>query len=575
MSDAPVTMNKASADTKTGAGGRLFGIAKVSAVTALALPVADMIGTGVFTSLGFQVPHIGFDGSPVPGLTSGFALLMLWVVGGIAAMCGALAYSELAAAFPRDGGEYNFLSRAFHPAVGFLSGWISATIGFAAPVAVAAMAFGGYFKEVVPGAPPGLLGLGVTIAVSLVHFSGTQRGSILQNVSTFLKLGLIIFLIVAGLIWGQPQDISLLPSHDGAGQMYSASFAISLVYVLYAFSGWNAATYIAGDVKDAPRNLPRSIIVALSIVTLLYVALNAVFLYRAPISELAGKVEVASIAGEHIFGDAGGRIVAALICVGLVSSISAMMWIGPRVTMVMGQDIPLLRAFARTSGAGVPTNALLFQLGVACVLMLTQSFEKAVNFIGFALTLSSFTTVLGLIVLRFRLPDLPRPYKAWGYPVTPFMFLAVTAFVLVYQAMNWPVQSGLSFSATMAGLLVYGLSVKFGGASAADIFSFRGRITRDSFWITILGLIGLSVGLGILAVLSERIEAYVALFLIFIPLTWTAAATYVKRWHDANISGWYILLSLIPIVNIGALVACGICKGTEGPNMYGPDPMRR
>ena len=379
---------------------------KVSAITALALPVADMIGTGVFTSLGFQAINI----------TSGFSLLMLWVVGGIVAMCGALSYSELAAAFPRDGGEYNFLSRVFHPAVGFLSGWISATVGFAAPVAVAAMAFGGYFGGVIPGAPPLLLGLGVTIAVSLVHLYGTHSGSILQNASTFLKLGLILFLIFAGMIWGQPQPISFLPSSEDLGHLTGAPFAISLVYVLYAYSGWNAATYIAGDVKDAPRNLPRSIVGALFIVTVLYVALNAVFLYKAPIGELAGKVEVGLIVGQHIFGAAGAKIVAALICVGLVSSISAMMWIGPRVTMVMGQDIPLLGAFAKTSPTGVPINALLFQLVVACLLMLTQSFEAVVNFIGFALTLSSFTAVLGVIVLRFRQAGLAKALQGLGLP---------------------------------------------------------------------------------------------------------------------------------------------------------------
>src|SRR5271157_143494 len=178
MSDSSITMEDT---TPNGAGGlqARLDLRKVSAVTALALAVADMIGTGVFTSLGFQVRDI----------PSGFSLLMLWVVGGVVAMCGALSYSELAAAFPRSGGEYNFLSRTFHPAVGFLAGWISATVGFAAPVALAAMAFGQYFAGIVPGAPEIALGLGVTVLVSLVHLSGTHRGSVLQNITTFMKLG--------------------------------------------------------------------------------------------------------------------------------------------------------------------------------------------------------------------------------------------------------------------------------------------------------------------------------------------------------------------------------------------------
>jgi APA family basic amino acid/polyamine antiporter len=450
MSDASAAIQEPAPDNATAVRARLFEIPKVSAVTALTLAVADMIGTGVFTSLGFQVRDI----------PSGFSLLMLWVVGGVVAMCGALSYSELAAAFPRSGGEYNFLSRTFHPAIGFLAGWISATVGFAAPVALAAMAFGQYFAGVVPGAPAALLGLGVTILVTLVHLSGNQRGAVLQNISTFMKLGLITVLIVAGFAWGQPQNISFFPSAADAGYITGAPFAIGLVFVLYAYSGWNAATYIAGEIDDPHRNLPRSIIASLVIVTGLYMLLNAVFLYTTPIEELRGQLDVGLIAGRHIFGDAGGRLVAALICVGLVSSISAMMWIGPRVTMVMGEDIPLLEVFSRKTKNGVPATALLFQLAVVAALMLTQSFEAVLDFIQFALTFSSFLTVLGVIVLRYRQPDLPRPYKAWGYPVTPFIFLAVTLFVLSHLATVRPVQSLASFCTMLAGFLLYAISVR-------------------------------------------------------------------------------------------------------------------
>jgi basic amino acid/polyamine antiporter, APA family len=437
---------------------RLFDLPKVSGVTALALAVADMIGTGVFTSLGFQVRDI----------PTGFSLMMLWVVGGVVALCGALSYSELAAAFPRSGGEYNFLSRTFHPAVGFLAGWVSATVGFAAPVALAAMAFGQYCAGVVPGAPVLVLGLGVTWLISLVHLTGVRRGSVLQNTSTFVKLGLIAVLIVAGFVWGNPQPISFAPSAADLGYIAGAPFAISLVFVLYAYSGWNAATYIAGEIKDPQRNLPRSIIAALLIVTGLYVALNAVFLYTTPIQELAGQLDVGLIAGRHIFGNAGGRIVAALICIGLVSSISAMMWVGPRVTMVMGEDISLLRIFSKTASNGVPYVAVLFQLAVVTALLLTQSFEAVLDFIQFSLTFCSFLTVLGVIVLRYRRPDLPRPYRAWGYPITPVLFLGVTLFVLVHLVTDRPLQSLASLATMLAGLVVYGISVKHRRAASQE-----------------------------------------------------------------------------------------------------------
>jgi len=447
MSDSSITMEDT---TPNGAGGlqARLDLRKVSALTATALAVADMIGTGVFTSLGFQVRDI-----PSP-----FSLAMLWIVGGLVALCGALSYSELAAAFPRSGGEYNYLSRAFRPAIGFMAGWISATVGFAAPVALAAMAFGQYFAGVVPGAPVLALGIGITWLVSMVHLFGIHTGSALQNISTFIKLGLIVALIAAGLLVGDPQPISFAPSAADIGAITGAPFAISLVFVLYSYSGWNAATYIAGEIKDPERNLPLSILTAVLIVTVLYVALNAIFLYTTPVSELAGQIDVGLIAGRHIFGEAGGLIVASLICIGLISSISAMMWVGPRVTMVMGEDNSMLEVFSRTAKNGVPVNALVLQLLVVTVLLLTQSFEAVLDFIQFSLTFCSFLTVLGVIVLRYRQPYLRRPYRAWAYPLTPFLFLAVTGFVLGHLLIERPLQSVASLFTMMVGLLIYALS---------------------------------------------------------------------------------------------------------------------
>ncbi len=450
MSDASVTVEETPGGAGDEFGARPFDSPKVSALTATAIAVADMVGTGVFTSLGFQVRDI----------PSGFSLLMLWVVGGVVALCGALSYAELAAAFPRSGGEYNFLSRAFRPALGFMAGWISATVGFAAPVALAAMAFGQYFAGVVPGAPAVALGLGVTCLVSLVHLYGIQSGSLLQNVSTLVKLGLIAILILAGLASSDIQPISFAPTAADIGYIAGAPFAISLVFVLYAYSGWNAATYIAGEIHDPQRNLPRSILAAVLIVVALYVALNATFLRVAPLSELAGQIDVGLIAGRHIFGEDGGRFVAAFICIGLVSSISAMMWIGPRVTMTMGEDNPTLRVFAQKSENGVPVNALLFQLLVSTLLLFTQSFEAVLDFIQFALTACSFLTVLGVIALRRSQPRLRRPYLAWGYPFTPYVFLAVTGFVLLHLVIERPLQSLASVLTMMAGLLIYALSEK-------------------------------------------------------------------------------------------------------------------
>lgn len=435
---------------------------KISAFTATAIAVADMVGIGVFTSLGFQVIDI----------TSGFSILMLWAIGGIVVMAGALSYCELATAFPRAGGEYNYLSRVFHPAVGFLAGWISATVGFAAPVALAAMAFGKYFVGALPGEPVHVLGLdinwltglphvvygfAVVGIVTLVHLSGIRLSSTFHNVSTLIKVALIVGLIIAGLFFAEHQPISFMPSGLDFDQMTSVPFAVGLVYVLYSYSGWNAPTYIADEVRDPERNLPISMISALSIVIVLYMVLNAVFLLTTPIAAMKGQLDVARVAGEHILGPWGGPAVGGLICFGLIATISAMMWIGPRVTMAIGQDIAALGIFARKTSRGVPAVALLLQAGVTSVLLATQSFEAVLNFIQFSLILSSFVTVLGVIVLRIKRPDLPRPYRVWGYPITPFIFLAVTLYVLYFQIDQRPTESLAGFLTMMAGLVIYAI----------------------------------------------------------------------------------------------------------------------
>ena len=404
------------------------------------------------------MPWVTATAIVVADISSGFSLLLLWVVGGVAAICGAFCYAELATMLPRSSGEYNFLRRIYHPAFGFVAGWLSATVGFAAPIALAAMAFGSYFQSIVPGAPPLPLGLAVTWLAALAHLRGVRFGGAYHNVWTALKLALIVVFIIAGFSFGDTQPVSFAPSRGDLAYVTGAPFAISLVFVMYSYSGWNAATYIADELRDPSRNLPRALFAGTTIVIILYVLLNAVFLITTPMRELAGQLDVAIVAGRHVFGTLGGRIVGGLICLGLISSISAMTWIGPRVTMIMGEDMPLLRLFARKSRNGVPAVAIVFQLLVANLLLLTQSFEAVLDFIQFSLTFCSFFAVLGLIKMRITHPDLPRPYRAWGYPVTPLIFLSVTLFMMYYLVTNRPLQSLAGFAMMSAGLLLYYIS---------------------------------------------------------------------------------------------------------------------
>jgi basic amino acid/polyamine antiporter, APA family len=453
--------------TDSAPGGLSAG--KVSLVTAIAIVVADTVGVGVFTSLGFQVTDI----------TSGFSLLLLWVVGGVVAICGAFCYAELAAMLPRSSGEYNFLRRIYHPAFGFVAGWLSATVGFAAPIALAAMAFGSYFTSAAPGLPPRLLGLPIsnwpltlglamTWLATLVHLGGVRFGGLYHNAWTALKLALIVSFIIAGFVLGDTQGISFAPSAVDLTHIAGAPFAISLVFVMYSYSGWNAATYIGDELHDPARNLPRALFFGTAIVIVLYVALNAVFLTTTPMKELAGQLDVAIVAGKHIFGGLGGRIMGGLICLGLVSSVSAMTWIGPRVTMTMGEDLPLLRVFAKKSKQGVPAVAIIFQLLVSNLLLLTQSFEAVLDFIQFSLTFCSFFAVLGVIKMRITHPLLARPYRAWGYPVTPLIFLSVTLFMMYYLVVNRPLQSLAGVAMMSAGLVIYYLSRPVSDVSASD-----------------------------------------------------------------------------------------------------------
>ncbi len=423
---------------------------RISGLTATSIVIANMIGTGIFTSLGFQVGD----------LPSGFAIMMLWLVGGVCAMCGALCYAELATALPRSGGEYHFLGRIYHPALGFMAGWISATAGFAAPVALAAMAFGNYMTGVLPGVSPLLASLAVVWLATPLLLGDTKLGSGFQNATTVLKVVLILGVIVAGLCAGHSQAMSFLPQAGDGGLIVSAPFAVSLVYVMFAYSGWNASTYIAGEVRNPARVLLLSVGLGTLLVMGLYLAVNAVFMRSTPLAEMTGKVEVALTAGPYLFGAAGTKIMATLICLGLVSTISAMMWIGPRVMVVMGEDLRGLRWFAGKSRQGTPVRATLAQFGLVNLFLLTSSFEQVINSAMFILQLCSFLTVLGVFVLRRRQPDLARPYRTWGYPVTPLVFLAVSAWMLWHLLCSKPVESMIGLGTGVLGLILYWISAK-------------------------------------------------------------------------------------------------------------------
>ncbi|GAB3830949.1 APC family permease [Hymenobacter jeollabukensis] len=419
---------------------------KIGFYTGVAIVVANMVGTGVFTSLGFQVL----------GTHSGFALLMLWLVGGIIALCGALCYGELAAALPRSGGEYHYLSRIYHPSVGFLSGWVSATVGFAAPTALAAIALGSYAQSVWPEVHANLLSLAVVVLITAVHLISSRVGSRFQVVVTVLKVSLLTLFIGAGLL-AEPQPLRFAPAAADWRELLTPAFAVSLIYVSYAYSGWNAAVYMAGEVDQPQRNLPRILLTGTALVALLYVVLNYVFLRTTPLAVLAGQLEVGFLSANQIFGVAVGKFMGAAIAGLLVSTVSSMIFAGPRIIQTMGEDLPALHWLAHRSRHGLPVRATLFQALLTVVFIVSGTFEQVLLYAGFVLNLFTFLTVLGLFVLRFRQPELPRPYRTWGYPFTPLLFLLLNGWTLVFLLRDKREESLLGLGTVLAGLVVYAI----------------------------------------------------------------------------------------------------------------------
>jgi basic amino acid/polyamine antiporter, APA family len=415
----------------------------VGLATCTSLVVANMVGTGIFTSLGFQVGEI----------PSRPAILVLWGLGGLLALCGALCYAELSAALPRSGGEYHFLGQIYHPALGFMAGVVSIVVGFAAPMALSAMAFGSYLHGLFPGVQPLAASVAVVVLVSLIHLHDLRLSSVFQIFFTGLKIALVLFLIAAFFNAPASTPSAAAPWTD---YMLTAPFAVSLMFTLYAYTGWNAATYILGEVRTPGRIIPFALAAGTLAVMALYLGLNAAMLHAAPAGALAGQLNVAQVAAQGVFGQGGGRLVAGIIALGLISSISAMAWAGPRVAMVIGEDHPHAFGWLRwRTAAGIPAAAVLGQSLLTLLLLFTSAFEQVLVYTQFSLLTCSFLTVSGVIVYRFTQPDLPRPFRVPLYPLTPLLFLAISAFALIDTAAAKPSEALLGALTLLGGLGIY------------------------------------------------------------------------------------------------------------------------
>lgn len=420
---------------------------KFGLMTASAFVVANMVGTGVFTSLGFQL-----------AATDNFVAIMgLWLLGGIIALCGALVYGELSSVLPRSGGEYHFIGSLYSPMLGFLAGWISLVVGFAAPVALSCMAFSSYAGTFLPWLSPKMLAITVLSVITLLHTFSLRLSGNLQGILTIVKIVVIILFILLGLVLpGNRQPIvSESLRTFSPGDILSTGFAVSIIWVYYAYSGWNASAYIVDDIRDPQHNLPRSLLYSTLFVTVLYMLLNAVFLISTPAEELTGQVEVGLICAKHIFGTGPGNLMGAIIALLLLSSISSMAFIGPRVSYRMGEEHRLLRFLTRKRGADIPISALIFQYVLSLVMILTGSFKFLTEYTGILLSLSSLMTVAGLFIHRKRHPGMKRPFRTPLYPLTPILFCIPILFSLFYLFRSNFLNLAISGGTLLVGIILY------------------------------------------------------------------------------------------------------------------------
>jgi len=420
--------------------------------------IANMIGAGIFTTSGLLMS----------GLNNPVLMLVLWGIGGIIALCGALSYGELGAAMPGAGGEYLFLSRLYHPVFGFLSGWVSFVVGFSAPIAASAMGFSEYFLRAIPAFPEWLSGAGImnekitgkliSISVILIftfiHYRGIKTGARVQNVLTVLKVLLILVLIFAGLMSGKGDTANF-----SRGNIINPGFAgwktigLSLMWIMFAYSGWNASTYIGSEIKNPSKILPRSLIYGTGIVMLLYLALNSLYIYGINPEEMKDVISVGGLAMGNLFGKSAEVLFSLLIAFALFSSLSAFIIIGPRVYYSMAKDGLFFKSVAKIHPKfRVPANSILLQCLIAVILVLSGSFEQVLTYMGFALGIFPVMTVIGIWKLRRKEPEALR---LKGFPVTQIIYAGAGILILILSFLERPIESSIALLTVLVGIPAY------------------------------------------------------------------------------------------------------------------------
>jgi APA family basic amino acid/polyamine antiporter len=437
---------------------------RLGPLDAAAIIVSNVIGGGIL----FTPPQVAVL---VPG-----ALLFLstWVAGGALAFAGAMAYAELAALRPRAGGEYVYLRQAFGPLAAFLTGWTSFIAGFTGAMATSAVVFAFYLGRFIPAAGnsapfltvpivPDTLALSfspqTTVAVALIagmawiHRRGVGPGRIVGNVLASLKVTAFVLFVAGGFALGAGDVANMV----AAAPVAPANWFAALIPVMFTYSGWNAASYVAEEVRDAGRNVPRALALGTATVVAIYLALNALYIYVIPLNELATvNASVLDLVADRLLGPSAGNIMGVVALVSLSASISAMTFAGPRVYFAMARDGLFLPSAGHVHPRfKTPGVAIVAQAIWASLLVLSAQADALVNYTGFAIVLFSGVAVIALFVLRRREPDAPRPFRAWGYPWVPGLYVVASVFILGNGLVQNPGPTGAGVLVIAAGFPVY------------------------------------------------------------------------------------------------------------------------
>jgi APA family basic amino acid/polyamine antiporter len=450
---------------------------EIGLFSATALVIATMIGTGIFMTPGFIIQELG----------NPYVMLFCWLVGGLFALCGALCYGELGAIFPKAGGEYVFLRESFGKCMGFLSGWISLIVGFSAPIAAGAVAFAAYVfnalsfsndfvitlslwgNSIIIISYPNILASVVIIILSLLHYYSLNIGVLVQNALTVFKIALILVFIAAGL-WAGSGSVEHFSESLTVTSLFKGDFAVSLIFVSYTYFGWNAAAYLGSEIKNPTKNIPLALIAGTFLVICLYLLLNIVYIYALTSDEMSGVIEVGTKAAVALFGANIAIYFTLAIAIGILSALSGLIMVGPRIYYAMSKDRIFFQLFSRIDKVHqTPAYSIFLQAGIAVFLVMTSSFDKLLIYIGFTLSIFTTLTVIGMLIIRRKQSGLSdgciKTYRTFGYPVTPLFFILGNLWIIFYSIKCRPISS------------LYGLLTIASGISA--FFYFNKRVQKQ------------------------------------------------------------------------------------------------